>query len=150
MLNLGLLQTTNSIWLYTQKRNSEQESCTGVFKSPRAGCGGLWTGVWSIIWYRVPSPLLGSLCIVLVCPHPTMENDHLHVYISANCAVVPRGQLCPPKEGALVVLAWVRHLSPGQSVWLVWGQRHPGDITIYLFFVLTFYFLLGHSRLTML
>ena len=33
-----------------------------------------------------------------------MKNDHLHVYISANLAVIPQGRLCPPKEGALVVL----------------------------------------------
>ena len=80
-----------------------------------------------------------------------MKNDHLHVYISANLAVIPQGRLCPPKEGALVVLAWVQHLSPGQSVWLVRGQRHPGDITIYIyFFVLTFYFVLGYNQLTML
>ena len=119
--------------LHTKERNSEQESSSGVLKSPRAGCGGLWTGVWSIMWYRVPSPLLGSLCNGVACPHPTMENDHLHVYISANLAVIPQGRLCPPKEGTLVVLAWVWCLSPGQSVWLVWGQRHPGDITIYIF-----------------
>ena len=136
MHDLGLLQMTNSSWLYTKRGTSGKKATLEFLRAQGQGAAASGTSAWDILGHRVSSPLQGgSLCRAWSAQNPlykmTAPRSPSSLHLCKNELGSPGASSILPRTG--LWWSWLGSGSCllGQSVGLVWWQSHTGDITVF-------------------